>query len=237
VRAHAQRADGVICVSEHTASEARILLNVAPQKIAVVPNGVDPAYRTPASAEEVEAVLARRRLPRGALLYVGSDEKRKNLVNLAMAYLGLARRRARIPPLVLVGPGSYWAQGGSAVGPQIRATGYLETREIRALMAASAALVLPSLEEGFGLPVAEAMAAGLPVVCSRGSALEEVAGGAATLVDPLDTGSIAAGIDRLLDSPELQERQRALGLEQSRRFDWDAAAARTLEFYRRILGS
>jgi glycosyltransferase involved in cell wall biosynthesis len=237
VKAHAQRADGVICVSEHTASEARLLLDVAPQKIAVVPNGVDPAYRAPASSEEVEAVLARRRLPRGALLYVGSEEKRKNLVNLAMAYLGLARRRARIPPLLLVGPGSYWAQGGSAVGPQIRATGYLETREIRALMAASAALVLPSLEEGFGLPVAEAMAAGLPVVCSRGSALEEVAGGAATLVDPLDTGSIASGIDRLLESPELQERQRALGLEQSRRFDWDTAAARTLEFYRRVLGS
>ncbi len=104
-----------------------------------------------------------------------------------MAYMGLARRRPRIPPLILVGPGSHWAQGGSIMGPQIRATGYLETREIRALMAASAALVLPSLEEGFGLPVAEAMAAGLPVVCSRGSALEEVAGGAATLVNPLDT--------------------------------------------------
>ena len=113
--------------------------------------------------------------------YPGSEEKRKNLVNLAMAYMGLAGRRRRIPPLILVGPGSHWAQGGSIMGPQIRAVGYLETIEIRALMAASVALVLPSLEEGFGLPVAEAMAAGLPVVCSRGSALEEVAGDAATL--------------------------------------------------------
>jgi alpha-1,3-rhamnosyl/mannosyltransferase len=123
------------------------------------------------------------------------------------------------------------------VGPQIRATGYLETSEIRALMAASAALVLPSLEEGFGLPVAEAMAAGLPVVCSRGSALEEVAGGAATLVDPLDTGSIASGIEKLLDNPELQARQRAAGKEQSRRFEWEQAAAMTLAFYRRVLGA
>jgi glycosyltransferase involved in cell wall biosynthesis len=154
-----------------------------------------------------------------------------------MAYLGLARRRARTPPLVLVGPGSYWAQGGSAVGPQIRATGYLETREIRALMAASVALVLPSLEEGFGLPVAEAMAAGLPVVCSRGSALEEVAGGAATLVNPLDTKSIAAGIERVLDDPALAERQRQAGLEQSRRFDWDESARQTLQFYRRVAGA
>lgn len=237
VKPHVRRADGVICVSAHTAAEARLLLDVAPEKIAVIPNGVDPAYREPVSTEEVDAVLARRRLPRGALLYVGSEEKRKNLVNLAMAYMGLARRRPRIPPLVLVGPGSYWAQGGSAMGPQIRATGYLETREIRALMAASGALVLPSLEEGFGLPVAEAMAAGLPVVCSRGSALEEVAGGAATLVDPLDTGSIALGMESLLDSPELQARQRAQGLEQSRRFDWDVAAAHTLELYRRVLAA
>jgi glycosyltransferase involved in cell wall biosynthesis len=237
VKQHVRRADGVICVSAHTAAEARILLDVPSEKIAVIPNGVDPAFREPVSPEQVSAVLSRRRLPRGALLYVGSEEKRKNLVNLAMAYMGLARRRSRTPPLILVGPGSYWAQGGSAFGPQIYATGYLETREIRALMAASAALVLPSLEEGFGLPVADAMAAGLPVVCSRGSALEEVAGGAATLVNPLDAGSIAAGIEKLLDSPELQARQRALGLEQSRKFDWDSAAAETLSFYRRVLGS
>ena len=237
VKEHVRRADGVICVSRHTASEAQLLLEVPESKIGVIPNGVDPVYRQPPAASDVDSVLARRRLPRNALLYVGSEEKRKNLVNLAMAYMGLARRRSRTPPLVLVGPGSYWAQGGSVVGPQILATGYLETPEIRALMAASTALVLPSLEEGFGLPVAEAMAAGLPVVCSRGSALEEVAGGAATLVDPLDTGSIAAGIEKLLDDPGVRERQRQLGLEQSRQFDWNVAAAQTLEFYRRLLAA
>jgi glycosyltransferase involved in cell wall biosynthesis len=237
VREHVKRADGVICVSEHTASEARLLLDVPAEKIAVIPNGVDPVYRTAMTPEAVEAVLSRRRLPRGAILYVGTEEKRKNLVNLAMAYMGLSRRRRRIPPLVLVGPGSYWAQGGDAVGPQIRATGYLETSEIRALMAASSLLVLPSLEEGFGLPVAEAMAAGLPVVCSRGSALEEVAGGAATLVNPLDTRSIAEGMERVLDDPGIAEDQRRKGLEQSRKFDWDATTARTLDFYEKVLRS
>jgi glycosyltransferase involved in cell wall biosynthesis len=237
VRDHVRRADGVICVSEYTASETRLLLEVPPEKIAVIPNGVDPAFREPISPEEIDGVLKRRRLPRGALLYVGTEEKRKNLVNLAMAYMGLARRRPRLPPLVLVGPGSYWAQGGSIVGPQILATGYLETREIRALMAASAALVLPSLEEGFGLPVAEAMAAGLPVVCSRGSALEEVAGDAAILVNPLDAGSIADGMERVLDDPALAARLKARGLERSRGFDWDIAAERTIAFYRRVLSS
>jgi glycosyltransferase involved in cell wall biosynthesis len=235
VREHVRRAQGVICVSAYTAAEARRLLDVPAEKIAVIPNGVDPEYREAPSDGEVEAVLRRRRLPRGALLYVGSEEKRKNLTKLAMAYMGLSRR-PKLPALVLVGPGSHWAQGGSNMGPQIHATGYLETREIRAVMAASSALVLPSLEEGFGLPVAEAMAAGLPVVCSRGSALEEVAGGAATLVEPNDPGSIADGIESLLDDPARAAEQRRRGLEQSRQFDWDTAAKRTLEFYRRVAG-
>jgi glycosyltransferase involved in cell wall biosynthesis len=237
VRDHVKRADGVICVSEHTASEARVILDVPASKIAVIPNGVDPAYREPISDEEVNAVLSRRRLPRGALLYVGSDEKRKNLVNLAMAYMALGRGRRRVPPLILVGPGSHWAQGGAISGPQILATGYLETREVRALMAASLALVLPSLEEGFGLPVADAMAAGLPVVCSKGSALEEVAGGAATLVNPMDAASIARGMERLIEDREQAALQRQLGLEQSRKFDWGTAASQTLDFYRRVLAS
>jgi glycosyltransferase involved in cell wall biosynthesis len=236
VREHVRRADAVICVSEFTASEARILLDVPPEKVTVIPNGVDPAYREAISAEEVDAVLTRRRLPRGALLYVGSEEKRKNLVNLAMAYMGLSRR-GHVPPLVLVGPGSHWASGGAIASPRIHATGYLETREIRALMAASAALVLPSLEEGFGLPVAEAMAAGLPVVCSRGSALEEVAGGAATLVDPLNTRSIADGIETVLRDSAAVSELRQRGLERSRQFDWDEAARKTLALYRKVLGS
>lgn len=234
VREHVKRADGILCVSHYTASEAHLLLDVPQDKIAVVPNGVDPIYREPISEEEVERVLAKRHLSRGAFLYVGSEARRKNLVNLAMAYMGVARRRPKIPPLVLIGPGSGWAQAGP--GPIIRAMGYIPTREIRALMAASTALVLPSLEEGFGLPVVEAMAAGLPVICSRGSALEEVAGGAAFLVNPLDTRSIADGMEKLLADKGLAQKQRELGLIQSRKFDWDTAAAKTLDFYRKVLG-
>jgi glycosyltransferase involved in cell wall biosynthesis len=153
-----------------------------------------------------------------------------------MAYLGLARSRKQFPPLVLVGPGSHWAKGGAAGEPQIRSVGYLAKEEIRALMAASLALVLPSLEEGFGLPVAEAMAAGLPVVCSQGSALEEVAGGAAILVNPLETSSIAGGIETVVDEPERREEMRRRGREASERYDWDLAAGATLESYRKALG-
>ncbi len=236
VREHAREADGILCVSQFTAREAQTLLGIPPEKIAVTPLGVDPFFREVPPEPQVAATLNRLRLPRGAILYVGSDEKRKNLVSLVMAYLNLARRRRDVPPLVLAGPGSSWAQGGDRVGPQIRATGYLARDDIRALMAASGLLVLPSLEEGFGLPVVEAMAAGLPVVCSRGSALEEVAGDAATLVDPGDVGALTQAIERLLDDPALAEASRRRGLERSQRFDWQDTAQRTIAFYRTVLG-
>lgn len=235
VRDHVRRADGIVCVSEYTAAEAQRLLDVPAEKIAVTPHGVDPAFREPLPPAQVDEALRRLRLPRGAILYLGSEEKRKNVVTLVMAYMTLARRRA-MPPLVLAGPGPEWAQGGDRIGPQIRATGYLHKRDIRALMAASSALVLPSLEEGFGLPVVEAMAAGLPVVCSRGSALSEVAGDAATLVEARDANAIAHAIERLLDDPTYAEASRRRGLERSRAFDWGDTAARTLAFYHKVLG-
>jgi len=97
-------------------------------------------------------------------------------------------------------------------------------------------LVLPSLEEGFGLPVVDAMAAGLPVVCSAGSALAEVAGDAASLVEPHDVNGLARAAERLLDDRALAADMRRRGLERSRRFDWGDTAARTLAFYRKVLG-
>jgi glycosyltransferase involved in cell wall biosynthesis len=235
VRDHVRRADGVLCVSEYTAAEARRLLDIPEEKIAVTPHGVDPLYRSSPPEDRVDESLRRLRLPRGAVLYVGSAEKRKNLVTLVMAYMTLARRR-RLPPLILAGPGTDWAQGGNRVGPQIVATGYLDKADLRALMAASALLALPSLEEGFGLPVVEAMAAGLPVVCSSGSALAEVAGDAALLVDPHDVNGLAHAIERVIEDRTLAADLRRRGLERSLRFDWQETAARTLAFYRKVLG-
>lgn len=236
VREHVRRADGVLCVSEFTASEARRLLAVPDEKIAVTPHGIEAVFHEEPAPSRVDERLRRLGLPRGGILYLGSDEKRKNLVTLVMAYLTLARRRAEVPPLVLVGPGSQWAQGGSRIGPQIRATGYLDREDVRALLAASSMLVLPSLEEGFGLPVIEAMAAGLPVVCSAGSALSEVAGEAALLVDALDANGLARSVERLLDDAGLALDLRRRGRERARLFDWDRTARLTVDFYRKVLG-
>jgi len=237
VRDHTRRADGIICVSEHTARDAVRLLDLPREKLTVIPNGVDPIYRSQPASEDIDRVLAELRLPRGGFLYVGSTEPRKNLTNLVAGHEELAQRRPNAPPLILLGPDARWASDHGLDALATRAIGYLERAKVRALMAASLALVLPSLEEGFGLPVAEAMAAGLPVVCSRGSALEEVAGDAACFVDPLDPASIALAMERLLDEPSFADGLRKKGLARSRAFDWDLTAAQTLDFYQRVIES
>jgi alpha-1,3-rhamnosyl/mannosyltransferase len=237
VREHTRRADGIICVSEHTASEAVRLLDLPREKLTVIPNGVDPIYRSQPAPEEVDQLLTRLRLPLGGFLYVGSTEPRKNLKNLVAGHDDLARRRPDTPPLILVGPDARWASEHGLDARATRAIGYLERVEVRALMAASRALVMPSLQEGFGLPVAEAMAAGLPVVCSRGSALEEVAGEAACFIDPLDPASIALAMEGLLDEPSRAHELRQKGLARSQAFDWDRATAQTLDLYQRVLES
>ena len=237
VRDHVRRADGVLCVSEYTASEVRRLLEVPEEKIAVTPHGVDPFYRDGADRRaggRGASTPAAARAGHSSTSGAGRSGRTSSPWSWPTSPSPAA---AAVPPLVLAGPGSDWAQGGSRVGPQILATGYLDKPDVRALMAASALLVLPSLEEGFGLPVVEAMAAGLPVVCSAGSALAEVAGDAACLVDAHDPERArphaSSGCSRT--APLAQDLRRR-GLERSRRFDWKDTAARTLAFYRRVLG-
>jgi glycosyltransferase involved in cell wall biosynthesis len=228
VRSHAARADGIISVSQHTASDLMTLLQVPASRITVIPNGVDPLFRNPPSPRDVASVLERHALPQGFLLYVGSDEPRKNLARLVEAHAQLASRRRDTPPLALVGPTLRPLQDGE----RVRRLGWVDSLELRALMEAASALVLVSLEEGFGLPVLEAMAAALPVVCSRGSALSELTSGAAVEVDPMSVEAIARGIETVLTERHLREELREAGVARSRQFSWDAAAAATLELYR-----
>jgi len=239
VREHARKADGIICPSEHTATDVERLLGVPREKICVTPYGVNPLYRTEPESAEVDAVLRRFGLETGGLLYIGSEEKRKNLDVLVSAYRQLGRGMgADAPPLVMIGPGSETAAHGNAgsADGRVIATGYLETREIRALMAASRCLVLASLEEGFGFPVIEAMCAGLPVVCSRGSSLEEVAGGAAELIDdPRSEDSIVKSLRRVLTDNTRATEMREAGRARSATYDWDLTAELTLAFYRGLM--
>jgi glycosyltransferase involved in cell wall biosynthesis len=200
----------VIAVSEFTKRELIELLQVPEDKIRVVPNGVDGTFTPDGPAEEGEYVLA-----------VGTLEPRKNLPRLVEA-----TRRSGVELRVVGARG--W--GGVEVGGDgVRWLGEVSDSELAQLYRGARCVAYPSLYEGFGIPVLEAMACGAPVVTSRGTAMEEVADGAAVLVDPNDPAELAAGIDRATAERDVLV---ARGLERARAFRWDAVAEATVAVYR-----
>ena len=183
---------------------------VPEDKIRVVPNGVDPAFTPDGPAEEGEYVLA-----------VGTLEPRKNLPRLVEAM-----RRSDVELRVVGARG--W--GGVEVGGNgVRWLGEVSDSELARLYRGARCVAYPSLYEGFGIPVLEAMACGAPVVTSRGTAMEEIADGAAVLVDPNDPVELAAGIDRATAERDLLV---ARGLERASAFRWDGVAEATVAVYR-----
>ncbi|HYI61592.1 MAG TPA: glycosyltransferase family 1 protein [Acidimicrobiales bacterium] len=222
----------VLVPSEATAAECRSA-GFAADRIRVVPWGVDVVAASPAARE---AARARHRLERPYVLFVGTIEPRKNLRRLveAMAHLD----RAELD-LVLVGAEG-WNQDLGALLDRLpgraRALGFVPPADLGPLYAEAAAVAYPSLREGFGLPVLEAMAQGAPVVTSRGTATEEVAGDAAVLVDPSSVESIAAGLDRVLGDPAGAAALGARARDRAATFTWARTAERTVEAYRDALG-
>jgi len=194
-------------------------------RIRVVPLGVDHA---PATAEDVASVRRRHALPERFVLFVGTHEPRKNLKRLAAA----VPRAAAGLPLVIVGPKG-WGDATAGIDGDVRFLGFVPAAELPALYAAATVFAYPSETEGFGLPVLEAMAQGTPVVTSRGTATEEVAGGAAVLVDPFDVDAIASGIDEAVgragDLATAGRRRAAV-------MTWEEAARRTAGVYAEVLG-
>jgi glycosyltransferase involved in cell wall biosynthesis len=204
---HARR---VIAVSEFTRRELVELLAVPEEKIRVVPNAVGSDFTQEGEAANGDYVLA-----------VGTLEPRKNLERLAEA----VRRTDK--ELRIVG-----ARGWGNVtveGNGVQWLGEVSDAELARLYRGAACVAYPSLYEGFGIPVLEAMACGAPVVTTRGTAMEEVAAGAAVLVDARDPGEIAAGIER---AGAERDHLVALGLERARAFRWDAVADETVRVYR-----
>jgi glycosyltransferase involved in cell wall biosynthesis len=204
----------VLAVSEFTKREVAELAGVPEDRIDVAYNAASPEVWTPDGPRaEGDYVLA-----------VGTLEPRKNLPRLieATAGLGLELRIA----------GAVGWGGVQVEAPHVRWLGRPSDDELAAQLRGALCLAYPSLWEGFGIPVLEALLCGTPVVTSAGSAMEEVAGGAAELVDPRDVESIAAGIQRAIAR---RDELRALGLERARHFSWDATAAATVEAYRRAV--
>jgi glycosyltransferase involved in cell wall biosynthesis len=191
-------------------------------RIRVVPWGVD---RVDVDDEARRRVAAVHDLPGRFVLFVGTLEPRKNLGRLAAAV-----ERLDEPTALVVAGSPGWGVASPPAG-DVRFLGFVPADHLPALYDMAAVVAYPSLQEGFGLPVAEAMAQGTPVVTSRGTATEEVASGAAVLVEPSDVDSIAAGLTEALDSPE---RLVAAGLARAAQLSWDATVDATIAAYREV---
>jgi glycosyltransferase involved in cell wall biosynthesis len=233
-----RRSDRVIAISQSTRTDLMELLKTPAAKIDVVEQGLGAVGSTAAqSSEHVRASfgLGERRV----LLSLSAKRPHKNLPALIGAL-------ARVPPErrpLLVLPGyPTWHEAelrerASTLGVQddVRLLGWLSAEQVEGLWSVADAFVYPSLYEGFGLPVLEAMARGVPVACSNASSLPEVAGDAALLFDPCDEVAIASAIERLLSDATEAERLRARGLERARLFTWERTARLTLDSYGRAL--
>ena len=224
-RRAAERSDLIIAVSRFTASQVCELLDVEPARVRVVAHGI----QLPPSPL--------RREPEKMVLHVGAVQKRKNLVRLVEAF-------ERLKPewrLVLAGSAGYGAEQvferirQSPARDRIELTGYVDSHLLEELYSRAAVFAFPSLDEGFGMPVLEAMARGIPVLTSRRSALPEVGADAALYADAENAADIGEQLLRLADSGELQTQLSARGLEHTSKFSWEIAAKQTVEVYRELL--
>jgi len=232
-------ADALIAISECSKRDAARLYGIEPAKIRVIYLAADRRFR-PASTPEQAAARARYELPARYILFVGAIEPRKNLSMLLDAYAPLLSEDPELR-LVIAGPYGWlyapFLKRLDALGLRERVIfpGWVAGEDLPALYSAAEAFVYPSLYEGFGLPVLEALACGTPAVCSDTSSLPEVAGDAALLVAPDDTAGWTAALRRVLNDATLRAEMRARGVRQAARFSWDETARRTLEVYRELI--
>jgi glycosyltransferase involved in cell wall biosynthesis len=236
----ARRSDRVIADSQNTREDLIRLLGVSAGRIDVVPLGLGAVRReTPLPEPQTRARFGLGE--RQVLLSVSAKRPHKNLSRLIGALARIAPERR--PILVLPGyPTEHERElrahaAGVGVQQDVRFPGWVSADELEGLWAVAAAFAFPSLYEGFGLPVLEAMARGVPVACSNASSLPEVVADAALLFDPCDEIAIATAIERLLADPLEAGRLRALGRERARLFTWRRTARLTLDSYARAAGA
>ena len=226
-RFSARAATRVIADSLATRGDLARFYGIPPEKVTVVYPGRDESL----APADPAAVRARCNLPEDYLLHVGTLQPRKNLIRLIQAVEALRPRWPALS-LVLAGRRGWLAEPILALARQhadfVRLLDYVPEADLAGLYSGARAFVFPSLYEGFGFPVLEAMAGGTPVICANTSSLPEVAGEAALLVDPASTADLAGAIERVLAEPVLRAELSAKGRLQAQRFSWQRAAAETL---------
>jgi glycosyltransferase involved in cell wall biosynthesis len=238
----ARRAAAIITVSYSASLDIMNILKIPSEKVHVIYEAPSQVFRPLPHDDHLEAVRQRYGLPEHFILFVGTLEPRKNLARLLQAFDQL-RRQDHLPHhLVLIGARGWKTRqidetiDGLSLQDAVHLPGYVPVEDLVALLNLADTMAFPSLYEGFGLPIVEAMACGTPVVTSRCGALQEIAGDAAEFVEPTDVDSIAEGLRRVLTNSSRQQELRALGFANAARFSWEVAARQTYAVYQNVLG-
>jgi glycosyltransferase involved in cell wall biosynthesis len=237
----ARRSEKVIAISESTKRDLLRLLEIKEEKICVTHLGVDKRFRPVTDEQELTRVREKYNLPAKYILYVGLIEPRKNVEALVDAYHADSLHTEF--DLVLAG-NLGWGYApllakvaNSRVRNRIRMPGYVADADLPALFSMAAVFVYPSVYEGFGLPVLEAMACGTPVITSKVSSLPEVAGEAAILVDPSDPKALASALQSVLGDEHLGKSLSEKGMQRAGLFTWEKTAQKTLGVYKDMFGT
>lgn len=242
IQQSSQRSAAILTVSESTRRDAIRLLDVLPEKITTTPLGLDPIFKPIKDAAHLQAIQNKYLLPDRFIFHVGTLEPRKNHTILLRAFAEIA---GEFPDhhLVLTGsPGWNKNEIGRAildspVRDRILVTGYADLQDLPALYSLAELFVYPSVYEGFGLPVLEAMACGTPVITSSVSSMPEIAGNYAMLTEPGDVLSLKNAMRALLDNPEHAKMMAKQAEIRARQFTWQAMAEKTLQVYEKVLHS
>lgn len=236
----AMHARHLVADSDATRNDLIAHLRVPPDRVTVVPLGAD-HLEVLADSAVGDAFVRHLDLRPGYVLCVGSLEPRKNLARVIEAFALLRQGSSDATQLVIVG-GANWGAGqlhqqveARGLAAQVRFTGHVDARELAALYSRAGLFVYPSLYEGFGLPLLEAMTYGCPVVASNRSSLPEVVGDDAVLIDPTDVGSLAEGMSRVLNDPAFADALRVRGRLRAARYTWGQCAEETAAVYRKVL--
>lgn len=233
----------IIAVSETTAQDVREIFKVNLKKIKVIYNGIDKRFFVSPSPSQIKKLKDKYKIRKNYILYLGPLEPRKNLTRLIQGFNELKRRYLKQKfCLVLAGKSGWLAKEiryiatESEYADDIIFTGYIEPDDLTSIFGGAKLFVFPSIYEGFGMPVVEAMACRVPVVCSDTPALKEVAGPAAVLVNPYNIAGLVEAMGKVLSDKNLREDLIEKGLNRAKEFSWEKCARQTLGVYEEVRG-
>ncbi len=242
IRTSSRKAVALIADSESTRQDAIRLVGALPGKIYTVPLGVTQEFRPIRDKVILQQARQKYQLPEHFLLYVGTIEPRKNLSTLLQAYASVA---SQMPDhrLVIVGPKGWMVEniiqqtGQFNISDKVHFTGYVEQDDLPVIYNLADVFIYPSVYEGFGLPVLEAMACGTPVISSNVSSMPEIVGNAGVLIAPNNSQALAQSLLELINDPVARQRLSIKGQERAATFSWESTAEKTIAVYRHVLST